>query len=275
MGRPVRFALAIMLAGVLAQSCGGASDIPEGPGTVEVDGVTFAYHCQGSGTPIVISEGGFTAEIIPGVHDVDIWFSMPVGIEEVSTVCAYGRRGVHLTDPLTSSDDRLSSDHVADLKALIDAVGWKGPFILMGHSYGGMIVRLFADTYPDMVTGLLFVDSSSPDQGGFGVLPQEPEFFNFFRSADEVAAVDDLGDLPIIVLSRGSPVHSVKGSPDGGLPPMVPLYDDELAWEGYQEDIALLSTDSEHIVLDDAGHMIHFDRPDAISDALQRLIDKS
>ena len=80
-------------------------------------------------------------------------------------VCAYDRPGTLLDeDHLSRSDPvtgrRSAEEIVADLHALIEAAGLERPLVLAGHSFGGLIVRLYALTYPEDVGGLVLVDSS-------------------------------------------------------------------------------------------------------------------
>ena len=77
-------------------------------------------------------------------------------------VVSYDRAGLGWSDPGTKPLDAAKSAH--DLHTALRQAGISGPFILAGHSYGGLVMRMFADQYPDEVIGLALVDSSHPDQ---------------------------------------------------------------------------------------------------------------
>lgn len=78
-------------------------------------------------------------------------------------VCAYDRPGTPVGDKPSRSDPvkqpTTAGDAVADLHALLRDAGEAGPYVLVGHSYGGLIARIYASTYPDSTAGLVLVDA--------------------------------------------------------------------------------------------------------------------
>lgn len=249
-----------------------------GSGTVVVDGAGFAYRCEGQGSPVVIIEHGGVAD--PATAQLDDWKTARHDLAELTAVCSYGRRGVLGSDPLRSEEPRTSADHVADLRDLIEAAGWPGPFVLVGHSFGGLNAQLFAARHPDDVVGLVLVDAAHPDHisvtgedpGTYGA----PEFVDFSASLSEARPFTDLGDLPLVVLSHGERVLTTRGLPEHGIPAGTPLpgiFGSAAEWARLQADLATFSTRSEHIVVADAGHNIQVDRPDAIVDAVASILD--
>ena len=77
---------------------------------------------------------------------------------------------------------------------------------MVGHSWGGMNLQLFADQYPDLVAGLVLVDSSHPrgsEVFGPKAEPGPPEWVDSARSSEIVSTVSDLGVVPLVVLSQG------------------------------------------------------------------------
>src|SRR5205823_11276517 len=86
------------------------------------------------------------------------------GVAAFTRVCAYDRPGTTLgADQFSRSDPvrqpRTAKEAVADLHALLRAARIPGPYVLVGHSTGGLIVRLYASTYPDEVAGMVLVDA--------------------------------------------------------------------------------------------------------------------
>ena len=121
--------------------------------------------CAGKGSPTVVLVGGLRAS-------AEYWSlsdkSKPTVFAEIgkfTRVCTYDRPGTPVGEKPSRSDSvpqpTTAKDVVADLRALLSAAGEVGPYVLVGHSYGGLIVRLYASTYPKEVSGLVLVDALS------------------------------------------------------------------------------------------------------------------
>jgi len=91
------------------------------------------------------------------------WVLVQPEVAKFTRVCSYDRAGYGWSD--VSPVSRTSLHITQELKALLDAAGEKGPFVLVGHSFGGYNVRVFTDRYPKQVVGLVLVDASHPDEG--------------------------------------------------------------------------------------------------------------
>ena len=122
-------------------------------GLVDIGGGRKMYlKCSGRGSPTVVLVGGLRASADDwGISDK----SKPTVFSEVgkfTRVCACDRPGTPVGEKPSRSDPvpqpTTAKDAVADLHALLSAAGEAGPYVLVGHSYGGLIVRLYASTYP-------------------------------------------------------------------------------------------------------------------------------
>lgn len=236
------------------------------PDYVEVDGANLAYECLGSGSPAVIFEHGNPP---PGFEEYDLdWGGARVTIEtiaEFTKACIYGRRGFMGSDPVTAAS-RTAAEQVADLELFVDAIDVETPLVLVGYSWGGELARLFAGENPGAVSGLVLVDSSHPD--GDAALgqepgpPQPPEMIDFPTSDAQVAAVTDLGDLPIAILTSGEP---------------FPGASEEVSeiWLDLQVDLASLSTDTTSATIQDASHFTIPSSAAEIAGAVRDLIERS
>lgn len=111
--------------------------------------------CRGTGWPTVLLETGLGAQ-------ASSWNDVMKGVEPLTRVCAYDRAGYGYSDP--GPDPRTTNEIVGDLEKLLGASGEKGPFVLVGHSLGGFTIRVFAARHQAEVKGLIFVDSSHPEQ---------------------------------------------------------------------------------------------------------------
>src|SRR5207248_7467106 len=131
---------------------------------VDIGGGRKIYlKCQGTGSPAVVLVGGRMAS-------ADDWSvadkTAPTVFSEVAKftrVCAYDRPGTPVGEKPSRSDPvpqpTTAEDAVADLHALLSAAGEAGPYVLVGHSYGGLVVRLYASTYPEDVSGMVLIDA--------------------------------------------------------------------------------------------------------------------
>ncbi len=201
---------------------------------VDIGGRSLYLDCRGSGGPTVILEAG-------AGNDSRVWdtVSLPSGttggavLPEVAAftrVCAYDRPGTFLGPGLPGRSDavpmpRTAGEIVADLHVLLAAANVPGPYVMVGHSFGGLVVRLYASTYPDDVVGLVLVDAAHEDfyaaaeqlmtpaqWDAFIRPPANPDYPNLERIDTEASATEmreaavasPLRPMPLIVLTRGS-----------------------------------------------------------------------
>ncbi len=122
---------------------------------VDVGGYKLHIHCLGQGSPTVILEGGL-GESSP------FWGWVQPGAATTTRVCAYDRAGLGWSE--ASPKPRDASTMAEELHTLLQRARIGGPYVLVGHSFGGKYVRLFAARYPGDIAGVVLVDSSHPDQ---------------------------------------------------------------------------------------------------------------
>jgi pimeloyl-ACP methyl ester carboxylesterase len=124
---------------------------PPPPGKMyDVGGHKMHLYRTGTGGPAVILEAG------AGAFSVD-WYLVQHEVEKFTTVCSYDRAG-HAWSEL-GPRPRTMRQAVADLHRLLAEAAIPGPYILVGHSMGGLLVRIFASQYPNQVAGMVLVDS--------------------------------------------------------------------------------------------------------------------
>ena len=132
---------------------------------VDVDGIQMRLDCRGSGSPTVVLESGAQSY---SIH----WWKVQDEVAKFTRVCSYDRPGFGWSDPTPMN----SSQQVATLlHATLEAAGERPPYLMVGHSLGGVFVRAFAAEYPDEVVGMVLVDSSH-EQQHLGIPPEFDPF---------------------------------------------------------------------------------------------------
>ena len=173
-----------------ANNSGHAKDFS---GLVNIGGDREMYmECQGTGYPTVVFVAGAQdrAETWSTTKDPSEQAVLPA-IAETNRVCAYDRPGTILATGEGAADFEPSrsdpvdqpttlQDHAADLHALLKASGERGPYVVVGHSMGGAVSRLYASEYPEDVSGLVLVDptpyeaANSLTDRGVGLMEAAP-----------------------------------------------------------------------------------------------------
>jgi pimeloyl-ACP methyl ester carboxylesterase len=162
---------------------------------VDVGGYRLHINCTGSGTPTVVLEAGLgePSAIMAG------WIAPAVAGS--TQVCVYDRAGRGWSEPAAAPQDGLAT--AAALHTLLTRAHVGGPYVLAGHSTGGIYMQIFAATYPDQVAGMVLLDSQPPT--AFADLPGFAGFYSTFRKATTLApSLARLGPLRLASISTGS-----------------------------------------------------------------------
>lgn len=262
---------------------------------INIGGHRLYLHCMGEGAPTVVIDagmGGFSLE----------WQPVQERLAHQARVCSYDRAGYGYSDP--GPLPRTSARIARELHTLLHTAGIPGPYLLVGHSFGGYNIRYFASAYPEETAGLVLVDASHPEQ-----------FERMAEHTEREAIMPEPGDnrlwLSRAIIPDNYPAHLVqrarvlmntrkaratqieelryfKHSADevlaAGLLPDVPImvltrgqrvwpytvegHRMEQVWAEMQRDLAALSPRSLHLIAANSGHSIHLDQPDAVSSAV-------
>ena len=267
---------------------------------VDVGGHRMHLHCTGTGSPTVVLEPGQG-----GASSDSGWVASAVARD--STVCVYDRAGRGWSDGANGPQD--AAQIAADLHTLLERAQVPGPYVLAGHSFGGLYVQTFAANYPDQVAGLVLLDSTAPKPGP--PLPTRTESDSVLGRASAVfSLVAHLGGGRLIAQGSygGLPPHargearanastgpSLRSSIEefvaantsmqqaaslknlDGKPLVVVTADTGNAadWQAKQDQMATLSTNSSHRVAKDTTHeSLLYDEADsaAASQAIRDVI---
>src|SRR5256885_1681174 len=175
---------------------------------VDVGGRRLYLECTGSGSPTVV--------LVSGLAEASVYWRgwIAPAVAQNTTVCAYDRAGQGWSDPPPSPQDGVAV--ATDLHNLLANAQIPGPYVVVGHSTGGVYARIFAARYPDQVAGMVMLDSQ-PNEALTGGLPDFPSQYSILRRAS--ALFPPLARLGLFQL-----VNRFAGDP---LP--VPTRDEERA----------------------------------------------
>ena len=159
--------------------------------------------CAGSGRPTVVMDAGMA-------NDHDTWKAVAPAISKLTRTCTYDRAFEGLSDPLPCCGKRTSADIVADLRRLLSRAGVAPPYLLVGHSFGGLNMRLFAGAHPRDVLGLVLINPTGSFEGECSISATicandktswegNPERIDIEKSTRELAATR-LPPIPLILL---------------------------------------------------------------------------
>lgn len=148
----------LLIAGVVYQMFGSWADerrFPPPGCVVDLDACKLHLNRQGSGLPVVVLEAGIAATSIS-------WSPVQARLAQYSTVCSYDRAGLGWSERRRNRSCPCTLEQmVGELEALLRKGGLVAPFVLVGHSFGGLLVRAFAHAHPEQVAGLVLVDPVS------------------------------------------------------------------------------------------------------------------
>jgi pimeloyl-ACP methyl ester carboxylesterase len=254
-------------------------------GAFDIGGRYMFLTCAGEGTPTVVLEAGAGG-------GAAVWADVQPALVHVTRVCSYDRANVPggASDP--APKPRSAAEVVADLHALLTVAGIPGPYVLAGHSLGGLYARLYASTYPGAVVGLVLVDATHEDQEGRRaallqpLLPTPPlatelgdapfvervgdEQVDFERSAAQVRAARaaaSLPSMPFVVLA-----HGLAPEPEPGMPAELTEAQEQL-WRELQADLAGLVPGGRLVIAARSGHGIQQDQPELVIEAIRAVVD--
>jgi len=280
---------------------------------IDVGGYQMHLFCTGQGNPTIL--------LASGLDDISIfWSQVQPEVSKSSLVCFYDRAGLGWSE--TSPDPRTIENMVKELHTLVTNAKVNGPYVLVGHSFGGALIRLYAHDYPDDILGMVLVDAAPDDlfirvpswknaintkiglyhtlvpMSSFGLLAFTPgsipnrgipadvlaqyraiavstgyfqtgvlENEAFENNLAELRAENvNLGDLPLIVISRGY----------WDLMPVFSEIENQQAWQTWQDmqtELLLLSTNSKQIIATKSEHHIQLQQPELVIEAIREIVD--
>lgn len=230
--------------------------------------------CEGKGTPAVVLESGLG-------NDATVWSRVQPEVARFARVCAYDRAGLGRSSP--AHRPHTNKQMAAELHALLRTAQIPAPYVLVGHSMGGVNVQLFAHEYPTEVAGMVLVDTMTSDQPSriWALIPDAqmrefrtgllrvPEGIDFDTlakgAADSKAPPGWFRDKPVVVLARGKE-EAFPGASDSVKADMLS------AWHSAQAELPRMSTNSAYVVASKSGHFIQRDDPSLVVAAIRETV---
>lgn len=258
---PNKLVPAVLLAGCLSACSSLPDQVSERVGDRRLE-----YALVRHATPAVVFENGLGGRL-------DWWAKVFPEIAKDTTAFAYNRPGYGNSEPAASPRD---GEHIVDeLRSSLRSRGLEPPYVLVGHSLGGLYMQLFARRYPDEALGLVLVDSTHPEQfKGKGAPEHWPAWFRlaFGITAsgivrEEMRAIDATGAAVLAL-------PPVAGKPVVVLSAEAPKNDrSEFALDAREKraGIARLYPGSKQVWVD-SGHGIPLEKPDAVIAAIRDVL---
>jgi pimeloyl-ACP methyl ester carboxylesterase len=255
--------------------------VPKGrfSGWFDIGGRRLFLRCVGHGSPTVVFEGGLTTD----------WYQLQNQVAPLTRVCSWD----HPNGPRSRSDPaptpRTARDFVADLHTLLRTARVPGPYVLAGHSNGGLFSQLYASTHPRQVAGLVLIDAVHPayHQRRLAMLkplvppevwqalrreamtpahrlldPERVDIWTSERQTRQALRHAPLRSMPLIVLAHGRPED-----PDAAF-----VEQDERLWRQLQRELAHLVPGGRLVVATNSGHDIQHQQPELVLDAIGDVV---
>jgi len=283
-----------MIMGMVTCSQDAGDEVDE---MVDIGSHNLHIHCLGrkrsDRSPTVVIDVGFGDSYAN-------WHTIQEQIGQDTQVCAYDRAGYGLSEP--GPFPRTSQQIVAELRILLDNAQVAPPYVLVGHSLGGLNMQVFASQYPDLVAGALLLDPpplrfitgerfpelyqmakgetgalfAAAEQAKRATDPEERAKATYYRtlasehammtaqSAEQAAAIASFGEMPLIVLASGKPNPAFGDSAEAF----------QQFWIEQNQTLVAKSTNGTCILAEESGHHLYADAPGLVLDAIRQIIDQ-
>jgi pimeloyl-ACP methyl ester carboxylesterase len=207
--------------------------------------------------------------VIAGLHStISAWAKVKPSFAKVTRTCFYDRPGLGRSPARPNGSEVLNAGiYASELNALLTAAHEPGPYVVVGHSFGGLIARTFAHRYMASIAGVLLAESVDPGDKTLGKYWSEAGHrIDMQASQAATGGGPRLGSKPLLVLSASRPDEDHLGGPTYGQPAWMTKQ-----WIAQQRANLRLSTNSMQVIAK-SGHVLQQDNPAATFAALRTLV---
>jgi pimeloyl-ACP methyl ester carboxylesterase len=305
LGAIVAFFLVLMLSGAIYETVAETADMrayPPPGQMVDVGGYRLHINCIGTGSPTVVIDAGW-GDWSAG------WSWVQPEVAKHTRVCTYDRAGMGYSEagPLP----RNAGQFTKELHTLLHQADIPGPYVLVGHSLGGLSVRVYAHDYAAEVAGVVLIESMSPAQfarsptdarpqsaskssdisipsvlariglvrlfaGPLGLTPAlPPEVQNAYTAFSVTPrSIQAWADEGAGMLESGAQARAVKTFGDLPLIVLSRGLDQDPDWQAMQAELLQLSSNSQQFIAEKSGHNIQIDQPEAAVAAIVKMVEQ-
>jgi pimeloyl-ACP methyl ester carboxylesterase len=290
--------LGLALVGYIYEPLAEAADAKTYPPPgqlVDVGGYRLHINCTGTSSPTVV--------IVAGAGDWSTsWGFVQPEVAKTARVCTYDRPGLGWSEAGPLPQD--AAQFAKELHTLLQNANVPGPYVMVGHSLGGFIVRIFAHDYASEVLGVVLIDSMNPRQVTESLSSSLARLYSLQAVVARFGVGRLLVKLPAIAPSRPPnqaayyPLYirpqSLQASANEyqGLPtsaeeaaavktfdslPLIVLtakLNDNPGWPEWQTELLQLSSNGQHLFAENSGHTIQLDEPDAAVAAILQMVQQ-
>jgi pimeloyl-ACP methyl ester carboxylesterase len=235
---------------------------------VDVDGHGLQFLIGGQGSPAVIFEGGFGAGI-------GSWATVQKDVAAFAQTVSYDRAGLGQSDP--GPKPRSAKQIASELHGALQKAGVKPPYVMVGHSFGGIYARVFADMYPKEVVGMVLIDPSQESFNDWLKLNQPDRLKAAERDISktkegvqaEFASVEvSYGQARAAKVPQGIPVVVLTATEDQTMPA-----EGRKIWiEKHKEWLATVPG-GKHVIVEGASHFIQAQKPALVIETIKQVLN--
>jgi len=305
LGRIMLLIIGLSLVGYIYEPIAEAADAKAYPPPgqlVDVGGHRLHINCTGTGSPTVVIEAG------AGDWSTSWAAYVQPEVAKTTRVCTYDRAGMGWSEagPLP----RDAAQNAKELHTLLQKANIPGPYVMVGHSLGGLVVRVFVHDYASEIAGVVLVESMNPEKftrspeiqaqsesrsqpfslqaalARFGVIrllvkvpgiapslpPNEEAYYPLYIRPQSFQATDNESQgMP----AAGAQAAAVESFGDLPLIVLTASLNNMPGWQEWQTELLQLSSNSQHLFAENSGHNIQADEPSAAVAAIVQMVEQT